>query len=347
MKKLTIIITLIALPFIRLSGQDIHFSQYYNTPLIVNPALTGVFGGDQRAMLVYRNQWLTVATPYQTYGGSFDMRMLEKSYGNFSLGTGLSVYKDVAGDVGLGITNVMLSLSGIIQLNKKQHFTIGAQGGFEQRSINNADLIWGSQYDGAGYNATLPSRELTDYNQGISNGDINVGLAWIYSESTKTITSNDNFSLKLGAVYQHITQQKLNYGGITDQLYNKISVHGESNLGISNSNTSFKPSFIYQKQGPSQEILLGTLLRYKLGFDSQYTGLLQSSAVFLGLHARIGDAFIPSVGYEIANWKITFSYDANVSKLRDATNGVGGFELTLTFINPSPFKSGRSSARFN
>ncbi|MBL4668835.1 MAG: PorP/SprF family type IX secretion system membrane protein [Flavobacteriales bacterium] len=343
-----IILLLTCLSLTQLRGQDIHFSQFFNTPLIINPALTGVFGGDQRAMILYRNQWSSIATPYKTYGASFDMRMLDKRNSNFSLGTGLGVYKDIAGDSEYGITNVVLSLSGIIQLDKKQHLTIGIQGGFEQRSINNTALIWDSQYDGSSYNPSLSSHETTNYNQGISNGDLNVGLAWVYSKSQKSIVANDVFSLKLGGVYQHLTQQSLDYGGGLDKLYGKMSFHGESNISIKSTNTSFKPSFIYQKQGPSQEVLVGTLIRYAFGHDSKYTGLMNQTALFVGIHTRLGDAFIPSIGYEIANWKLTFSYDANVSKLASTSNGVGGFEISLIFINPNPFTYGKgNSARFN
>lgn len=348
MKRIIIILALFGLVIPFGKSQDIHFSQYYNTSLIVNPAMTGVFGGDQRAMLIYRNQWASVATPYKTYGGSFDMRPIDKRNSSFSLGTGLGIYKDVAGDADFGITNVVVSVSGIIQINDNQHFTVGAQGGFEQRSINNTALIWDSQYDGTGYNPGLSSQESTNYDQGVNNGDINVGIGWVYSESNKTIVANDLFALKLGAVYQHLTQQTLDYGGQPDKLYSKLTFHGESNISVKSSNTSFRPSFIYQKQGPSQEILIGSLIRYTFGYDSKYTGLLNQTALFLGVHARIGDAIIPSIGYEIANWKITVSYDANISSLSTVSNGVGGFEISLIFINPNPFTYGKgNTARFN
>lgn len=347
MKKLIILLSIFILVH-KVEAQDIHFSQFYNTPLIVNPALTGVFGGDQRAMLIYRNQWATVATPYSTFGASFDMRVIDKKTSNFLMGGGLGIYRDVAGDAGLGITNVALSLSGIIKMNDKQHLTIGIQGGGEQRSIDNPSLIWDEQYDGSGYDPTLSSYETNDYGQGFSAADMNVGIAWVYSESKKRIINNDDFSLKLGLAYQHLTKQELAYGDNPDNLYSKLSFHGESILSVSNSNTSFRPSFIYQKQGPSQELLVGTLIRYSFGFDSKYTGLLNQTALFVGLHARIGDALIPSIGYEITNWKIVFSYDANTSGLTTASNSVGGFELTLIFVNPNPFTYGKgSSARFN
>jgi len=349
MKKLLYIVCGLLLT-LKVTSQDIHFSQYYNTPLQYNPALTGIFGGDHRIMLAYRNQWLTVASPYVTYGAAFDMRMMEKKGRNFSLGTGLGVYRDVAGDTKMGITNAVLSLSGIITLNNKQYLTIGAQGGIDQRSMDASRQIWGNQYDKDQpeyYNPAAASGEITNYNTSFTGADINAGIAWIYSKSVRRIVNDDNFSLKLGAVYQHITSQDLKYGK-TDALYGKMSFQGEGNISVKNSNAAFRPSLIYQRQGPNQEILLGTLIRYKLGFDSQYTGLLSSTAVSIGLHARVGDALIPSIGYEISNWKIMFSYDANLSGLRTASNTVGAFEVTLTFINPSSSQSGRRhNARFN
>ncbi len=58
-----------------LSGQDIHHSQFYTSPLNLNPGLTGVFNGDQRLSLNYRRQWFVEdIVRYMTVAGSFDMK---------------------------------------------------------------------------------------------------------------------------------------------------------------------------------------------------------------------------------------------------------------------------------
>lgn len=52
---------------------------------------------------------------------------------------------------------------------------------------------------------------------------------------------------------------------------------------------------------------------------------------------------------EIASFSLGFAYDLNVSGLTAATNGNGGPEIFIRFINPNPFTAGRgtkSSARF-
>ena len=59
-------------------GQDLHFSQFLNSPLNLNPAQTGFFHGSQRFILNHRNQWASVTKPYSTISGSFDMQLLKR-----------------------------------------------------------------------------------------------------------------------------------------------------------------------------------------------------------------------------------------------------------------------------
>ena len=84
--------------------------------------------------------------------------------------------------------------------------------------------------------------------------------------------------------------------------------------------------------------------------ESKYTGIFREMAISVGGYYRVGDAFAPSVEFEIASFAIGFSYDLNVSDLTAATGGNGGPEIFIRIINPNPFTYGRgtrSSARFN
>src|SRR5207249_8736369 len=47
-------------------AQDIHFSQFFETPLLRNPSLAGIFTGDLRVQAVYRDQWNSVTNAYKT-----------------------------------------------------------------------------------------------------------------------------------------------------------------------------------------------------------------------------------------------------------------------------------------
>jgi len=85
-------------------------------------------------------------------------------------------------------------------------------------------------------------------------------------------------------------------------------------------------------------------LRYEsLTEESKYTGFIKESAISFGGHIRVGDAFIPSVLLEIANFGLGISYDVNISGLKKVSYGKGGFEISLRYINPSPFRYGRGT----
>ena len=82
-------------------AQDIHFSQYYASPLTLNPALTGLVNGAFRASFNYRNQWFNIPTlntiaPYQTYQALVDAPVLRDKLGNDWLGVGGMFYTDKA-----------------------------------------------------------------------------------------------------------------------------------------------------------------------------------------------------------------------------------------------------------
>src|SRR5258706_18607 len=64
-KKIYILIGLLAI-HITVKAQDIHFSQFFETPLLRNPALAGIFTGSYRIQMVYRDQWRSVTDGYRT-----------------------------------------------------------------------------------------------------------------------------------------------------------------------------------------------------------------------------------------------------------------------------------------
>ena len=47
-------------------AQDIHFSQFFEAPLLRNPSLAGIFTGDIRVQAVFRDQWTSVTNAYKT-----------------------------------------------------------------------------------------------------------------------------------------------------------------------------------------------------------------------------------------------------------------------------------------
>ena len=61
--------------FEKMNAQDIHFSQFYFSPLSLNPANTGNYKGDYRLFGNYRSQWRDISKAYNTFsaGGDFNI----------------------------------------------------------------------------------------------------------------------------------------------------------------------------------------------------------------------------------------------------------------------------------
>ncbi len=349
--KFTLLFIVFSSFFSCIFSQDIHFSQYYNLPLVVNPALTGAFNGDQRVSLNFKDQWKNVGTPYRTYALSFDMGLMKKKWEKSFLGAGLLVYKDVAGNAKLGTTQISLSVSSFVSLGENQKISAGLQGGFVQKSLLAQNQSWDSQYDPSktnGWNSSLSSNEInTSYNK-INLGDLSGGLQWTYSLGDATLSSNDKKSLNAGVAFHHITRPEQNFSssGAMDKMYSKIAAHAGAFIGIKNFHIAVLPSFLFLMQGPSREINFGTLIRYTIKEESRFTGIFKETAVAVGGYARAKDAFVPAMQIEYANYAIGLSYDVNTSPLRSATKGNGGIEISLRYINPNPFKGSKATVRF-
>jgi len=351
--KIIIIITLIInyqLSISNCKAQDIHFTMYDAMPIISNPATAGVFNGDVRGVLNYRNQWASIGNPYKTYAVMIDGGILKNKWKNGYLGIGLNAFKDVAGTTDFATTKINLALSSIVYLDDKNSASVGLMSTWAQNSINQNNLKWDSQFNGQVYNSSLSSNEAFTFNS-TNYFDFSAGALWTYGTGTKTLSSHDEFNIKTGLAFYHVTQpsQQINFGEI-DKLYSRWAFHTEANVGIANTKIAFKPKFISYFQGPTREFTAGLLLSYMLKEESKYTGIFKGMSVAFGGYYRFGDAFAPSIEFNLANFSVGVAYDMNISGLTVATNGNGGPEIFIKFINPNPFtygKGSKSSARFN
>ena len=330
MKSLFVIISLSFFLYGHCCAQDIHFSQFSQTPLMVNPALTGTHG-DQRVVLNYKDQWGSIGVPYKTYAVSYDMKLLRKKLEKTSLGAGLYALNDKAGDAGLSTTQVSASFSGIVSLNEKHTASAGLQGGFAKRSINNSNMKWGNQLKDGSYDPGLSSGETADFNTP-GYADFSAGLAWNYRK-------DDRLSASAGLGLFHINRPRQKWLlSDTERLYTKWVASGNAHIGLKSTNTALLPSLLVLQQGPSMEVTIGVMARYQLKENSKYTGNIKGTAVLLGGYYRAGDAFIPAFAFEFSNFALGISYDVNISGLTVASNGRGGVEISLRYINPNPFR---------
>jgi type IX secretion system PorP/SprF family membrane protein len=330
-------------------GQDIHFSEYNETPSLVNPALTGS-AYVVRAAIIYKDQWGSVTVPYRTYGASYEMKFKAsnweksdpfrtKSYKKaFSrLAGGLAFFSDKAGDGGMGTNIVNLSLASFIKTSDLSTLSIGLQGGIIQKSIDFSKLVFSNQYNGTGYDKTPAMGE--DYSaHSFITPDVSAGALWRYEKEEESIGENNQVTANAGVAVFHINKpsQKFIRNG-DDKLYSKLNVHGSVLAGIPHSSIALAPSFFFSFQGKQKELLSGIMVKYYLKHDSKYTGYIKRSSIGLGAYYRTKDAVIVNLLLEMGQYAIGFSYDLNTSGLATVSTLRGGPEVTIRFNSGNRF----------
>lgn len=344
MKKL-FFITVLCCCSVIVNSQDIHFSQFYMSPLTLNPAMAGV--NNFEGIINYKDQWRGVGTPFKTLAASVDSRLIKKQAKEITeekvsyLSGGLNFFRDRAGDAKIGTCQVNLTMAYHLRVGKHQTLGVGIQGGYAQRSISYNDLRWANQYNNnTGYDSTLTSGEpevLSSYYY----GDVGGGIVWSLNNKSGTIHVEDNHDLKanIGVAVYHAKQKYSFYSFSTEKLYPKYVFNADALFSIPNiANIALVPGMVIYQQGPAQEMTFGTLVRYKLSQASKYTGLKKDAAIYLGVYCRLRDAIISSLLIEYSSYSIGISYDVNASKLSKASAGRGGIEVAIRYSTGTLFQ---------
>lgn len=314
---------------VEMQGQDLHFSQFYEAPLVRNPALAGLFEGDVRAQLVYRNQWGSVTNPYQT-GSLNGEYKFPVGKGDDFVTAGLQVLWDRAGTVALTTTNLLPAVNyhKSLSADKNRYVSLGFIGGLVSRRIDRSKVTTNNQYDGFGYNGSLPDGETFANNY--SYFDAGVGMSY-----NSSIGENKNNNFFLGLAYHHFNKpvnafyQRLQHlpkwvasGGLRTTM-------GEMAYITINADVSV--------QGQFKEYIAGAMYSRKIG-DME----APDYTLHFGGYLRWNDAIIPVVKLDYNPFSIGFSYDMNISQLRTASQGRGGFEISLSYIG---FLNSRTSTK--
>lgn len=328
-------------------AQDIHFTMFNASPIVLNPACAGMFDGTFRTSINYKSQWRTVSNAFNTVSFNADGALLKNTANSAYLGLGLNFYRDVAGSTKFGTTKINLSLSGILKAGKYNTISIGLMGGWGQRSISLDNLEWDAQFIGNSYDASRPSYENYSF-ENSSYWDYSAGFLWAYHSASSTMSSFNRVKMEFGGAYHHLSRPKTTGGGLfDDQLHSRAVFHANLQFSPEHYKVSFSPRLKAFLQGPSLEVNLGMMFRVLIQEGSKYTRRKKGFAISAGGYYRVGDAISPSIEVEFAGLTFGYSYDINLSGLTPASFGMGGSEFYLRFQNPNPFfkMSGRPSMR--
>lgn len=326
-------------------AQDIHFSQFNEHPSLINPALTGA-AAPSRFSLAYRNQWRSVSMPYTSYGASAEIRFKpgqwqQAASANFKqrvigrLAGGIAVYKDNAGDGSMGTTRVNFSLASFVPTGRKSFLALGIQGSAVQTVVNNNNLLFPNQYNGTGYDASVPSNENFQA-QNFLNGDLAAGILWTYGQNDRSMLGQKQLKANVGFSVYHLIPERSTLL-VSPSTYNAIRFvsHGNFLISLSNPDYAIEPSYLIQFRQSSMEVLGGGMLKRYVKMNSKYTGLERRSFFGAGIYYRNNDALILNCALDIKEqFMLGVSYDINVSRLKIGTNAQGGAELTMRYTPP-------------
>jgi type IX secretion system PorP/SprF family membrane protein len=314
-------------------AQDIHFSQTAETPLLINPASTGVYSGWERMQINQRNQWLGANTQFSTSSLAFDVNFFKTQRNDQAhLGLGMFFYNDIGGDSKFGTQSGALSLSGILPVGGGHTLSAGLQAGFANRSADLSRVFFESQINGNVFDPAFASGENANVSS-FKYADISSGLYYQYDSEQSTFRRNNRMKFELGGAVYHVNQPTFKYLGIPfDRLYSKFVFHTAYSQDIQGTNWAFDASAVQFIQGPHLETLLGGMGRYRFSTGSKITGFSRDAYFGVGMYMRIKDAIIPRVTVDWKGMKFGLSYDFTVSKLRKAYKG-GSLEFSISYTN--------------
>lgn len=305
------------------TAQDPHFSQFFASPLTLNPALTGKFDGTLRASGNYRNQLPTFNNVYITSTLSVDFSILNKVLPETDTwGVGVIALTDKAGAGVLTSNYIGISTAYHKALNENGYSQIGIgfQGMYGQKRINYSKLYFQDQLTPFGFDLSVPSADIANIIiPNINYLDVNAGI--IYTLST---TDKNNFYL--GASMYHINRPKESFKGGNFNVNPRTTISAGGYFPVSE-NLTLHTSGIYQVQGKTTETMLGGAIAASLNNDER-----NPTNVYGGLWMRVKDAIIPYIGLEFAGMRIGASYDVNTSSLKSGSQSRGGMELSLIYI---------------
>jgi hypothetical protein len=96
---------------------------------------------------------------------------------------------------------------------------------------------------------------------------------------------------------------------------------------------SLRPSVTFMRQGPANELMIGSSIRLRIRNGTKITNFFSESGVGFGVHYRWKDAIVPQFYYDLGDFFIGLAYDVNVSKYAGVSKYQGGFEITLRYAN--------------
>lgn len=324
-----------------LSAQDIHFTQFYMSPMTLNPAMAGKFEGTVRIGGIYRDQYRSVINQkdinpsvknaqYKTPAIFVDAPIIRGFRKNDWVGVGISFFSDKAGQGGLAHTGSKIGATYHLAFDKKANtvLSIGADYGGEQRKVDNGKFFFERGYT----NSTRPDNQYDPSQSGESQANTDDKYSDIDAGVVLTSKLNKQMDFNIGFAMYHLGEPSYSLlggtgstgGGGSTKVARRAVLHGQFNAKLTDK-FSINPAFLFQTQKGGQEIALQGMAGYLFDEAKEIT-------LNFGLGYRMRDAMQAIVGMRYKDLNVGLAYDINISNLNTVSHYRGGFELAANYI---------------
>ncbi|MES2479576.1 MAG: PorP/SprF family type IX secretion system membrane protein [Bacteroidota bacterium] len=316
------ILLFLILACIKAEGQGMHFSQYYNAPLLLNPANAALMPeSDYRIGAQHRTQWAALPAPFTTTSVYGDFQSFRNKNETNWMGMGFAFFNDNVGDGKLSLFRSEIFLSYHVQIGEMNMISVGGAASHGSRSVNFSKFTFPVQWDGYTFNKDDPNQE----GKGLEKSSYNSVAAGI----NYAFFPNEAVYLKLGLSTSNLNKPTETFfkGG-----ENTLQFRHTANLDLllkTAETLILNPSAYYTTQSGSREILYGSLVLVSL-----YKPVEQIAAnqLIFGAFHRWDDAVVGVAGLQLNGIRMMASYDYTISSLPiNAGKGTGAFELSVRY----------------
>jgi type IX secretion system PorP/SprF family membrane protein len=301
-------------------AQDLHFSQFFNSPLTTNPANTGFLPeSDYRIGAHYRSQWTSIPVPFRTMSIFGDAQVFRDRFETGWIGLGGVILHDKAGSGNLTSTKVYASAAYHQMLGNTGLLSAGFNIGWANKRVDITKFTFDNQWNGQFFDIQVPSGEAFAVNS-INYFDLQFGLNYAYFPT-------DNIYMHAGFSMHHLNRPKETFFTEKPDYDNRIApryiAFADAMIKL-NDQWIISPGGYFSMQAKAVELVLGLHANYNLSGDGE-------QQLIGGLYMRGGDALIPMIGYQWKNIRFMFSYDATTSAFRNYTNIYGATEFAVLY----------------
>ncbi|WP_207495650.1 PorP/SprF family type IX secretion system membrane protein [Aridibaculum aurantiacum] len=299
------------------TAQDLHFSQYFNAPLLVNPANTGFTpDGDYRFGINYRTQWAAISNPYKTFSAFGDVQLFGDRFEDGWVGVGGALMRDVAGSGNLTSTRAFGSVAYHQAVGLGSLFSAGFNLGYVNKRVDFTKLTFDNQWNGKFFDITVPTGEGFINNQ-VNYFTLQAGLNYAYFP-----TENAYFNVGLSASHINRPRESFFDGSVADERLSPrytAFINGSFRAG---EQWIVNPNVYVSKMATAYETVAGVNAQRDLSGDG-------STQLIMGAYYRLNDAIIPMVGFQVNGYRLTFNYDATASGLSPYNGTRGAYEISI------------------